>query len=130
MFVNSQVKKSQENIDNEVLKYLIEKGHIESDIKNYATIPLFPDEKDNFNIFLIRIGCSKCKDYLLFRNENEFKIMESIDLKSIISSINYFTINFSNEEILNYTEKLIEIHKDNLKVNNKIYKSVKIKKRV
>lgn len=129
-FVISQVKEYQtENvINNEVLKYLVENEKHCDEVKNYISIPLF-SEQNKFNIYLIRTGCSISNDYLLFKNDTFFEITESTDIKKLINTLIFF-INESekNELVLNYLEKLIEIHKDNLLFDSKKKRKISIVK--
>lgn len=129
-FVISQVKEyeTEKALNSEVLKYLIEKEKLCDEVKNYISIPLF-SEQNKFNIYLIRTGCSISNDYLLFKNDTFFEITESIDIKKLIITLNIFISKLENDElVLNYLEKVIEIHKDNLLFDSKKKRKISIVK--
>lgn len=129
-FAISQVKeyKTEKVLNSEVLKYLNDREKVCDEIKNYISIPLF-SEQNKFNIYLIRTGCSISNDYLLFKDDNFFEITESIDIKKLINTLNSFIYEIENNElVLNYLEKLIEIHKDNLLFNSKKKRKIGILK--
>ena len=127
----SQTKEynSEKVLDNEILEYLNNKEKICDEIKNYISTPLFI-EQNKFNIYLIRTGCSISNDYLLFKNDKLFNITESTDIKTLITTLNTFISKIENNEIvLNYLEKLIEIHKDNVQFNSKKKRKISIVKK-
>lgn len=129
-FAISQVKeyKTEKALNSEVLKYLNDREKVCDEIKNYISIPLF-SEQNKFNIYLVRTGCSISNDYLLFKDDNFFEITESTDIKKLINTLNSFIYEIENNElILNYLEKLIEIHKDNLLFNSKKKRKIGILK--
>lgn len=128
--VFSQVKeyKSEKLIENEILKYLNNNEKLCDEIKSYISIPLF-SENNKFNIYLIRTGCSISNDYLLFKNDKLFEMTVSTDIRVLIKTLSNFTSEIENNNlVLNYLEKLIEIHKDNLLFISKKKRKISIVK--
>jgi len=78
------------------------------DSNNYITFPLVKSNLEHHEeIITLRIGCSNCYDYLIFKNKNEIEIIDPIDLKKMNLSLNYFFYNINEELYAKYLKILI-----------------------
>ncbi|MDR2221111.1 MAG: hypothetical protein LBE34_00060 [Flavobacteriaceae bacterium] len=124
-FIFSQIHKYDEltEIDIEIQKYLLERREIDiiSD-NNYILFSFFKKTSqvnfENENCFIIRVGCSVCYDYILFKNKTEFEIVDLNNLDVLVQSAGYFLKEESDARFRKYLNKITKKYEDNIKVKN------------